>query len=101
MANGFACRVQIDTVQALAALISNFASNEACALGRLNDGLPDRVRVVRRDKLNAATDVIARTHEHLIFKEGESGFVPFDADFTDMSDAAKQRMKATGTNYVD
>ena len=52
MANGFARRVTIDNVQSLADLINGFKSNEAYALGRLKDGLPDRVQVVRKNDLN-------------------------------------------------
>jgi hypothetical protein len=67
MANGSARRVRIDldNLGALADLINNFASREAYALGRLKDGLPDRVRVVRADKLSGAgaPSVIARTKD--------------------------------------
>jgi len=98
MANGTARRVKIDNMQELANLINNFSSSQAYALGRLKDGLPDRVRVIRADKLNGAGDpaVIARTLDYLIFREGEGGLVLLDADFKDMSEAARSRMEVIG-----
>jgi AAA domain len=98
MANGFASRVPIESMQALADLINNFASNQAYVLGRLKDGVPDRVRVVRADKLNGARDssLIARTQEFLIFNEGEPGLALLDADFKGMSEKARHRMKECG-----
>src|SRR5215468_8434400 len=68
MANGFARRITIENVQSLAGLINSFKSNEAYALGRLKDGLPNRVRVVRKDDLNEAEDpaVITRTLDYLV-----------------------------------
>ena len=73
MARGSAHRARIDSVQALADLINNFAPNQAYALGRLKDGIPDGAKVVRKDELNGAKDpsIIARTLDHLVFKEGE------------------------------
>jgi len=50
MANGFARRIMIDNVRSLADLINAFKSNEAYALGRLKDGLPDRVRAQGRSQ---------------------------------------------------
>jgi hypothetical protein len=95
MANGHARRVKIDDIQALADLINSFNSSEAYALGRLKEGLPDQVRVVRADILNGADypSVIARTLEYLTFNEGEPGLVLLDADFKGMSDSAMRRME--------
>ena len=69
MAHGSAHRVTIASVQELADLINNFTAREAYALGRLKDGLPDRVRVVTDDELDGTGDssVIARTNEYLVF----------------------------------
>src|SRR6516225_10249299 len=63
MARGSAHRARIDSVQALADLINNFAPNQAYALGRRKDGIPDGAKVVRKDELNGAKDpsIIART----------------------------------------
>src|SRR5262245_20328011 len=63
MTRGTAHRVKIDNVQALANLINNFAPNQAYALGRLKDGVPDAATVVVADELKDEGDpsVIART----------------------------------------
>jgi hypothetical protein len=98
MANGFARRVKIDTMQVLADLINTFTASEAYALGRLTDGLPDRVRVVRRDKLNGAGDpfVIARTKDYVVFKEGEPGFDLLDVDCKGMPETVERLLNECG-----
>ena len=98
MANGTARRAEINGMPALADLINTFAPNEAYALGRLKDGLPDHVRVVPAAKLNGAKDpsVIARTKEYLIFKEGEPGLALLDVDLKGIPDDAKRRIEECG-----
>ena len=98
MARGSAHRVKIDSVQALADLINNFAPNQAYALGRLKDGVPDGAKVVVADELKDAGDpsVIARTKKYLIFKEGEPGFVLLDIDVKDMPDTVKRSIEGCG-----
>ena len=98
MASGFARRVKIDGMPALADLINGFRPHQAYTLGRLKDGLPDHVRVVRADKLDGATDpaIIARTKEFLVFPDGEASLALLDADFKGMSEAATRRMEECG-----
>jgi hypothetical protein len=98
MASGMAYRVPIYDVKALAALINEFKPNEAYALGRLKDGLPGSVRVVRKDQLNGSADpgVIARSRQFLTFKEGEGGFILFDLDLKGMPKAVRHRIKECG-----
>jgi hypothetical protein len=98
MANGFARRVRIDDMQGFADLINSFSPREAYALGRLKDGLPDKVRVVRADKLNGADDpsVIARTQDYLVFNKDEFGLALLDADFKGMSPDAERRKEEAG-----
>jgi hypothetical protein len=88
-------------MQSLADLINSFKSNEAYALGRLKDGLPDRVRVVVAEelrKLNGAggPSVIARTKNYIAFNEGEPGIVLLDFDRKGMSEAAARRLEECG-----
>jgi hypothetical protein len=97
MANGTARRVKIDDMEELGNLINKFKQNEAYALGRLTDGVPGRVEVVRADRLNGATSVIARTKEFLVFKEGKPGLVLLDIDLKGMPEAAKRRMAECGS----
>ena len=98
MTKGFAHRVQIHSMQELASLINNLKPNQAYALGCLKDGLPERVPVVTRDKLNGAKDpsVIARTLDHLVFKEGGPGLVLLDIDVKGMPDTVKHRIEECG-----
>jgi hypothetical protein len=93
---GSAHSATIYSVQELADTINHFTSSEAYTHGRLRNGLPGRVSVVVRDKLNGATDVIARTREFLVFEEGEPGFVLLDIDFKGMPDIAKRRLEESG-----
>ena len=101
MANGFARRIMIDNVRSLADLINAFKSNEAYALGRLKDGLPDRVRVVRKDDLNGAENpaVIARTLDYLTFNDCEPGLVLLDFDTKGMSAATRRRIDECGGDF--
>ena len=96
MAKGTAWRVKIDTMQALTDLINNFTPNQAYALGRLKDGLPDHVEVVRKDGLNGATNAIARTPDFLVFKEGKPGLLLLDVDLKGMPQDTKRRMEECG-----
>ena len=98
IAHGIAHRVRIDNVQALADLINNFAPNQAYALGRLKDGVPDAATVVVADELKDAGNpsVIARTKEYLVFNEGEPGLVLLDVDLKDISKDAARRVEGCG-----
>ncbi len=102
MISGSARRVtiELDNLQPLAELITNFAQREAYALGRLRDGLPDRVKVVTADKLDEAkkgdATVIARTKDHLVFVAGEPGIALIDVDQKGIPEAAKSRIKEAG-----
>jgi hypothetical protein len=98
MVNGTARRVNIDSVQALAGLISGMHPNEAYALGRLKAGVPDHVRVVTADKVDGTSDqsVIARSKKYLAFVEGEPGLALLDVDLKGMPDAVKRRIEQCG-----
>ena len=52
-------------------------SNEALALGRLRAGLPDKVRIIRKDDLDGATPpgTIARTTDYIEFAPGKPAFL--------------------------
>jgi hypothetical protein len=98
MARGSARRVRIDlaNLAELADLHNGFTSQEAYALGRLKDGLPGSVKVVRADKLNGDPNIIARTKTNIIFTKGEPGLVLLDIDLKAMPDGAKTRIKEKG-----
>jgi hypothetical protein len=95
MTHGSAHRIKIYNMQGFADLINNFAQNQAYALGRLKDGVPDGAKVVVADELKDAGDlsVIARTKDYLIFNKGEPGFLLLDIDVKDMPDTVKRRIE--------
>jgi len=67
MRHGRARRANIANVLDLGGLIEQLKPNEAIALGRLRSGLPDRVEVVTKCKLNGKAGVIARTGADLVY----------------------------------
>jgi hypothetical protein len=101
MSQGTARRVIISSMQDLANLINGLKPNEAYALGRLKDGLPECCKVVRRDRLNASEDpsVIARSLEFLGFYEGEPGLALLDFDTKAISEAVAGRMQECGGDF--
>jgi hypothetical protein len=82
MVKGTAWRATIKDIDALADLIENMRSEQALALGRLRDDLPDEVSVTLARKLNgkAAPDTIARTTDYLHFAAGAPAFMLLDYD---------------------
>ncbi len=74
MASGTARRVTLDSLASLAELLQRMPSNEAIALGRLRQGLADKVDVVLKKELNESKSpgIIARTREYLEFAPGEA-----------------------------
>ena len=82
MTRGQARRVKLKGVDELAELIEPMGSSEALALGRLCAGLPDKVRVIRKDELDDTTPpgTIARTTDHIVFAPGKPAFLLLDHD---------------------
>jgi hypothetical protein len=83
MARGDARRVHVANVKQLAALIEQVHPNQAIALGALRPGLPDEVEVVTKAKLLhaiAQPDVIARTGDAIVYREGQPAFALLDFD---------------------
>jgi hypothetical protein len=81
MSRGEARRAEIADVGELAALIGGLESNQAIALGRLRVGLPERVEIVTKARMNgAASNIIARTGDDIVYKKGHPAFVLLDYD---------------------
>jgi hypothetical protein len=81
MAAGTAERVTITSAAALAALINNIAPNEAIGLGNLRADLPDRVEIVKKEKLEPAKPtVIARSRNFFSFPTRRAGLFGKPAD---------------------
>jgi hypothetical protein len=98
MSSGRARRAPITGIHAYADLVNSCAGNEAFALGRLIDNLPNDVRVVTAEELNGGHElgVIARTKQFLTFQSGKGGLAPFDFDPKCMSEPVKQRFDEAG-----
>src|SRR5262245_16299921 len=80
MARGTAQRVRIADVRELAAVIENVRPDQAIALGALRTGLPDKVQVVTKQKLNGEPNVIARTGTDIVFRREKPALALIDFD---------------------
>ena len=80
MTVGSACRAPIADVHALAAKIAKLRPYQAIALGALRDGLPDKVKIVTKKKLNGQANTIARTRGEIVYREKRPAFVLLDFD---------------------
>jgi Virulence-associated protein E-like domain len=98
MARGRARRVRLAGLEDLKALIENFASNEALALGALREDLADEVEIATIDELASAPrdGVIARTAENIRYVEGRPAFVLFDFDTKGMPPEVAAKIEALG-----
>lgn len=76
MAKGYAQRAAITDAHSLADLIASLRNDQALALGRLRNDLPDRVAVVTKNKLNGCADVIARTSEYIGYRSEAPAYAP-------------------------
>jgi hypothetical protein len=96
MVQGTAERVQVENVDALAALIGALKSNQAITLGALHGDLPAKVEVTTAAKLNgdARKDMIARTGRHLVYRG--PAFALIDYDSKGMPDHVADRLKQLG-----
>src|SRR5215831_16622185 len=80
MAKGTAQRLPIADIAELAAVIGKTPSDQAIALGALRAGLPDRVQIVTKQKLNGQADTIARTAADINFRKAELALALIDFD---------------------
>jgi hypothetical protein len=97
MASGTARRAPIAGVPDLAALIDSLESDQAIVLGALRPGLPDEVKVVTKAKLkDGVNDVIARTADDLVYREGQPAFALLDTDAKGMPDAVAAKVEQAG-----
>ena len=93
MANGWAYRTPIADLHALAAKIAKLRPYQAIALGALRDGLPDKVKIVTKKKLNGQANTIARTGGEIVYREKHSAFVLMDFDRDGMPKEVAHRVK--------
>jgi hypothetical protein len=98
MARGTARRVEVANIQQFAALIE-LPPNQAIALGALRAGLQDEVKVVTKAKLLngvAQPDIIARTGDNIVYREGLPAFALLDFDTKGMPPDVAAELKRLG-----
>ena len=96
MAVGEAHRVEITGVRYLAAWIDSLESNQAIALGALRDGLPEKVAITTKARLNGERHVIARTGDAITYRKQQPAFVLLDFDTKEMPDEVAAAIKRNG-----
>jgi hypothetical protein len=97
MGAGTAWRTELPDMTSLADHIAALGPQEAIALGRLRDGLPDKVTVTTKARLNGATapaGVIARTGEYILYEAGAPALLLVDVDTKGMPGSVRARIKA-------
>ena len=80
MARGTAQRLPISDFAELAAVIEKVREEQAIALGSLRTGLPEKVHIVTKSKLNGQTNTIARTGADIVFNNGKPALALLDYD---------------------
>jgi hypothetical protein len=95
MAEGDAHRVPLNGVRSLAKLIESMGSDEALALGRLREGLPDDVRVALKRDLGDATqeNTIARSGDFISYASGQAAYMLLDHDRKGMPHETAAKLK--------
>jgi hypothetical protein len=96
MASGVAQRLRLADIGELAAAIAKARSDQAIALGALRAGLPDRVHIVTKSKLNGQPNTIARTAGDIYFRKGKSAYALIDFDTKGMPPEIAERMQQLG-----
>jgi hypothetical protein len=98
MPSGAARRFRFSTMQAVSEQIAALQQNEAIATGALRHGLPERVEVITKSKLNGADHpgIIARTHDYIVYRSGQPALVLVDFDTKGMPVAFADRMAEPG-----
>ena len=93
MSRGKARRVELNDVEEFAGLIGKLRSCQAIALGTLRDDLPGQCKIVSKAKLNGAkSNVIARTKDNIVYREGEPALALIDFDRKGMPDEMRERI---------
>lgn len=96
MAHGTAQRLRVADVGELAAVIENIRSDQAIALGALRAGLPDKVQIVTKQKLNGQADTIARTGGDIAFRKEKPALALIDFDAKGMPSETVAEMQRVG-----
>ena len=96
MAHGTAQRLRVADVGELAAVMESIRSDQAIALGALRTGLPDKVQIVTKQKLNGQADTIARTGGDIAFRKEKPALALIDFDAKGMPSEIVAEMQRVG-----
>jgi len=97
MSDGAAQSVAFMSAAELAALINGLGPREAYSNGALRAGLPDKPKIVVRQKLDPSKpDIIARTLDYFAYESGSPGAPLFDVDLKGISPEAERRLDELG-----
>lgn len=80
MPRGTAERLRIADVGELAAVIERITPEQAVALGALRIGLPEKVQIITKNKLNGQPNTIARTAADIVFQKEKPALALLDYD---------------------
>ena len=92
MSDGVALRATVNDVEGFVDIIKDLNSYQAIALGAMKKGLPERVDVATKDRLNGNAGVIARDQEHISYRKGKPAFVLIDVDRKGMPQEMRKRI---------
>lgn len=101
MSAGAAVRMSFEDVSTFANCIARLLPNEAIALGRLREDLPEQVEIVTKSKLadlngHAGPSVISRSAGQITYRPGEPALALIDYDVKAMPEAVKDAIKLAG-----
>jgi hypothetical protein len=95
MSHGEGRRLCVPGLRAFAAVIDSLKSNQAIALGALRDGLPDRVEITTKDKMNGdiGPNIIARTATDIVYESGRAALMLLDFDTKGMPAGVRSELQ--------
>jgi hypothetical protein len=96
MARGTAQRLRVADIGELAAVIEHVRPDQAIALGALRTGLPEKVHVVTKQKLNGQPDAIARTNADIMFRKEQPALALLDFDMKGIPADIAEEMRRLG-----
>ncbi|MEH2480643.1 hypothetical protein V1282_004000 [Nitrobacteraceae bacterium AZCC 2146] len=96
MVYGTATRAFAATASALVLIIASCGSDQAIALGRLKDELPDRVEVTVPSRLDGHPGAITRSRKFIDYRPGSPAWALIDFDTKGMPEEVAARIEAAG-----
>ncbi|WOH51920.1 hypothetical protein [Bradyrhizobium sp. sBnM-33] len=96
MVHGTAARAFAATASDLVLIIASCGSDQAIALGRLKDELPDRVEITVPSRLDRHPGAITRSRKFIDYRPGSPAWVLIDFDAKAMPEQVAARIEVVG-----